>query len=196
MTGSKPNDFRQNDVLRFIVSYTLMRLAVLLMLVLLSVFVGTILVPALATFLPGGGIKDFLTDKEVGAAFGTVTVCIGLVWVFSDDGRLHAPHDSGFAANAAASVLLVYIFYFIPAVFRDSFTQEGRMELFYKVLYYPTLWAVQRCSTFTAGVLVGILVMITSALGAYVAVYVRYRRRYRYITSRKNDLKKSAEGQY
>lgn len=167
-----------NDLLGFIVPYTLMRLAVLIMLVLLGAFAGAVLVPSLATFLPSDwqAVKGFLTDGGVGRAFGAVTVCVGLAWVFAEDGRRRAAYGTK-TAYAAAGIVLIYIFYFIPAVFRDSFAAEGRAELFYKVFYYPALWAQQVSGEFTAAVLMGMIVMMTAALGAFVTAYVRYTKR-------------------
>lgn len=42
--------------------------------------------------------------------------------------------------NITIVYLLMLLVYFIPAIFRDSFSQEGKGDIFYKVLYYPCIW--------------------------------------------------------
>ena len=135
------------DWLRFIVGYTLARLGLLLALVLFGAFTGAILFPSLVTFLPYSmvGVKNFLTQPNVESVIGTVVICLFLIWVFFDDARKHTAYEEWSMTTILTVLILIGMFYFIPAIFRDSFHAEGKGEVFYMVLYYPAKWVTEVC---------------------------------------------------
>ena len=69
--------------------------------------------------------------------------------------------------------------YFIPTVFRDSFTTEGKAEIFYKVLYFPCSWLYDGMNVnFYVSVLTtsGILILLSFIM--YVTAYIIYRKKH------------------
>lgn len=180
------NDF---DWLRFVVVYTLSRLGLLLALVLFGAFSGAVLFPSLATFLPYSmlEVKNFITASNVESAIGTVIICLFLVWVFFDDGKKHTAYDEWSMTTILTALILVGLFYFIPAIFRDSFSAEGKAEVFYLVLYYPARWVISLCSdNYLVGVLGSIFVMLGTAFAAYVLSYKRYVKKHPVVLERRN----------
>ena len=179
------NDF---DWLRFVVVYTLSRLGLLLALVLFGAFSGAVLFPSLATFLPYSmiDVKNFITSPNVESVIGTVIVCLFLVWVFFDDGRKHTAYDEWSMTTIMTVLILVGLFYFIPAIFRDSFSSEGKAEIFYMVMYYPARWVTKLCSdNYLVGVLGSIFVMLGTAFAAYVISYKRYVKKHPVVLERR-----------
>ena len=74
---------------------------------------------------------------------------------------------------------MVGMFYFIPAIFRDSFSAEGKGDIFYMVLYYPAGWTIKLFSgNYIIGVLSSIFVMLGTAMGAYIISYKIYIRKH------------------
>ena len=169
------------DWLRFVVVYTAARLGLLLALVVFGAFTGAVLFPALATFLPYSmiGIKNFLTQPIVESAMGTVVICLFLVWVFFDDGRKHTAYEEWSLATILGVLILIGMFYFIPAIFRDSFHSEGKGDIFYMVLYYPARWVIKLCSgNYLIGVMGSAVVMLGTAFAAYVLSYKLYVKKH------------------
>lgn len=169
------------DWLRFVVTYTAARLGLLLALVLLGAFAGSVLFPSLVTFLPRSmeAVKDFMTETDVRSVIGTAVICLLLVWVFYDDARKHTAYDEWSMTTILTVLILVGLLYFIPAIFRDSFHAEGKAEFLYTVLYYPAGWVVGLCSdNYLVGVLGSILVMLGSAFAAYVVSYKIYVKKH------------------
>lgn len=169
------------DWLRFVVVYTAARLGLLLALVVFGAFTGAVLFPALATFLPYSmiGIKNFLTQPIVESAVGTVVICLFLVWVFFDDGRKHTAYEEWSLATILGVLILIGMFYFIPAIFRDSFHSEGKGDIFYMVLYYPARWVIKLCSgNYLIGVMGSAVVMLGTAFAAYVLSYKLYVKKH------------------
>ncbi|EGC03512.1 MULTISPECIES: hypothetical protein [Ruminococcus] len=169
------------DWLRFIVGYTLARLGLLLALVLFGAFTGAVLFPSLVTFLPYSmvGVKNFLTQPNVESVIGTVVICLFLIWVFFDDARKHTAYEEWSMTTILTVLILIGMFYFIPAIFRDSFHAEGKGEVFYMVLYYPAKWVTEVCGgNYLIGVLGSIIVLLGTALVTYVASYKIYVKKH------------------
>ena len=182
--GSKSYDW-----LRFIVVYTLARLGLLLALVLFGAFTGAVLFPSLVTFLPYSmvGVKNFLTQPNVGSVIGTVVICLFLIWVFFDDGRKHTAYEEWSMTTILTVLILVGMFYYIPAIFRDSFSAEGKGEIFYKVLYYPAGWVISVLGgDYMTGVLGSMLLLMGTALVTYVVSYKMYVKKHPVLLSSRN----------
>lgn len=160
--------------------YTAARIALMLGLVLLGAFVGELAIPALATFLPYSAlsVKEFIINDTVDSVAAMVLVCIIFIWIFYDDGRKHTAYENWSAVNISIVLLLMLAAYFIPGIFRDSFHQEGKADVFYRILYYPVGWLIERSSGYLMGVLLGAIIMLSAALAAYVAAFKRYIKKH------------------
>ena len=171
----------QYDWLRFVVGYTAARLGLLLALVVFGAFTGAVLFPSLVTFLPYSmaGVKNFFTQPDVKSAVGTVVICLFLIWVFFDDGRKHTAYEEWSMTTILTVLILVGMFYFIPAIFRDSFHAEGKGDIFYMVLYYPAGWVIDLFNdNYLIGIMFSILVMLGTAFAAYVISYKTYVKKH------------------
>lgn len=171
--------------------YTFSRLGLLLALVLFGAFSGAVLFPSLATFLPYSmvDVKNFITAANVESVIGTVVICLFLIWVFFDDGRKHTAYDEWSMTTILTVLILVGMFYFIPAIFRDSFSSEGKAEIFYMVLYFPSKWVIDLCSdNYLVGVLGSIFVMLGTAFAAYVISYKRYVKKHPVVLERRSRM--------
>jgi len=169
------------DWLRFVVGYTITRLGLLLALVLFGAFTGAVLFPSLVTFLPYSmvGVKNFFTQPDVKSLVGTVVICLFLIWVFFDDGKKHTAYEEWSLTTILAVLILVGMFYFIPAIFRDSFHAEGKGDIFYMVLYYPAGWLIDLLDdNYIIGIMFSILVMLGTAFAAYVISYKNYVKKH------------------
>lgn len=169
------------DWLRFVVGYTISRLGLLLALVLFGAFTGAVLFPSLVTFLPYSmvGVKNFFTQPDVKSVVGTVVICLFLIWVFFDDGRKHTAYEEWSLTTIFTVLILVGMFYFIPAIFRDSFHAEGKGDIFYMVLYYPAGWLIDLFNdNYIIGIIFSILVMLGTAFAAYVISYKSYVKKH------------------
>lgn len=169
------------DWLRFVVGYTITRLGLLLALVLFGAFTGAVLFPSLVTFLPYSmvGVKNFFTQPDVKSLVCTVVICLFLIWVFFDDGKKHTAYEEWSLTTILAVLILVGMFYFIPAIFRDSFHAEGKGDIFYMVLYYPAGWLIDLFDdNYIIGIMFSILVMLGTAFSAYVISYKNYVKKH------------------
>ena len=174
------------DWLRFVVGYTITRLGLLLALVLFGAFTGAVLFPSLVTFLPYSmvGVKNFFTQPDVKSLVGTVVICLFLIWVFFDDGKKHTAYEEWSLTTIIAVLILVGMFYFIPAIFRDSFHAEGKGDIFYMVLYYPAGWLIDLFDdNYIIGIMFSILVMLGTAVAAYVTSYKNYVKKHAVLLS-------------
>ena len=169
------------DWLRFVVGYTITRLGLLLALVLFGAFTGAVLFFFFLTFLPYSmvGVKNFFTQPDVKSLVGTVVICLFLIWVFFDDGKKHTAYEEWSLTTILAVLILVGMFYFIPAIFRDSFHAEGKGDIFYMVLYYPAGWLIDLFDdNYIIGIMFSILVMLGTAFAAYVISYKNYVKKH------------------
>jgi len=168
------------DLLQTLI-YTLARIGLFIMLVLLGAFVGEILFPSAVSFLPYSAIsfKEFITDNTVQSVTAMVIVCLFFIWVFYDDGKRHAAYESWSMVNITIVMLIMLFVYFIPAIFRDSFHGEGKADVFYMVLYYPCSWAVDKLGgNYLSGIVAATLVMLAAAFAAYFISYRLYVKKH------------------
>lgn len=175
------------DWLRFVVIYTASRLGLLLVLVLFGAFTGAVLFPSVITFLPYSmlDVKTFMDGAAVKSVIGTVIVCSFLVWVFFDDARRHTAYEEWSVTTILTVLILIGMFYFIPAIFRDSFSAEGKGDIFYRVLYYPAGWVVSAMGgNYLIGVLGSIFIMLGTAFAAYFISYKVYVKKHPVVLKR------------
>lgn len=161
--------------------YTLARIGLMIMLILLGAFVGEILFPGIATFLPSSmmGFKNFITDDTVQSVIAMFIVMIFFLWVFYDDGKRHSAYENWNIVNIFIVLILMLMIYFVPAIFRESFHSEGKAEVFFLIWYYPCLWLSSKQSLgYMTGVLLAELIMIASAFAAYFAAYKIYVKKH------------------
>lgn len=171
----------EQDWLGFVVVYTAARLGLLLSLVLLGAFSGAVLFPSVITFLPYSmiDVKNFFAEPTVKSVIATLVICLFYAWVFYDDARKHTAYEEWSLTNILIVLILIGVLYFIPAIFRDSFNEEGKGEIFYKVLYYPAGWVIRAVGdNYLIGVLLSISVMLGTALGAYIISYRSYVKKH------------------
>ena len=124
--------------------YILSRIGIMIVLTLFSAFAGIVLIPALVTVFPSFFLR-----------------------LFYDDGKRHAAYENWSWVNITIVYLLMLLVYFIPAIFRDSFSQEGKGDIFYKVLYYPCIWLNE-------GVGIGIGLLLAASYCFYLIAYKVY----------------------
>ena len=180
------------DSIKFLL-YTLARIGLMFLLAVFSAFAGEILFPAIVTLLPSSaaGIKDFFTDPVSQSAIGMGIMVIFLVWIFYDDGKRHAAYESWSSINITIVYLIMLCIYFIPGIFRDSFAAEGKLDVFYLVLYYPCHWL-------SDGFQMNYLVSIVVGMGIILALsFVSYMLAFRiYIKKHPVILKRMQERRY
>lgn len=168
------------DLLRTLL-YTLGRIGLLIMLVLFGAFMGEILFPAATSFLPSSmiGLKEFMINDTVQSAVALIVVCLFFIWVFYDDGKRHSAYEDWSVVNILIVLMVMLVIYFIPAIFRDSFTSEGRADVFYMIFYYPcTCFMTEEKDNFLIGILISTLIMIACAFSSYTAAFVRYMKKH------------------
>lgn len=161
--------------------YTLARIGLMIMLILLGAFAGEILFPGIATFLPSSmaEFKNFITDDTVQSVIAMFIVIIFFLWVFYDDGKRHSAYENWNIVNIFIVLILMLMIYFVPAIFRESFHSEGKAEVFFLIWYYPCLWLSSKQSLgYMTGVLLAELIMIASAFAAYFAAYKIYVKKH------------------
>lgn len=161
--------------------YTLARIGLMIMLILLGAFAGEILFPGIATFLPSSMVefKNFITDDTVQSVIAMFIVIIFFLWVFYDDGKRHSAYENWNIVNIFIVLILMLMIYFVPAIFRESFHSEGKAEVFFLIWYYPCLWLSSKQSLgYMTGVLLAELIMIASAFAAYLAAYKIYVKKH------------------
>jgi len=161
--------------------YTLARIGLMIMLILLGAFAGEILFPGIATFLPSSmaEFKNFITDDTVQSVIAMFIVIIFFLWVFYDDGKRHSAYENWNIVNIFIVLILMLMIYFVPAIFRESFHSEGKAEVFFLIWYYPCLWLSSKQSLgYMTGVLLAEMIMIASAFAAYFAAYKIYVKKH------------------
>ncbi len=170
--------------------YTLARIGLMIMLVLLGAFAGEILFPGIATFLPYSMIefKNFITDDTVQSVIAMLIVIVFFLWVFYDDGKRHSAYENWNSVNILIVLILMLIIYFVPAIFRESFHSEGKADVFYLIWYYPCSWLSNNQSlTYMTGVLFSELIMIAPAFAAYFSAYKIYVKKHPVLLIPKNE---------
>ncbi len=168
----------------------------MLMLVLFGAFTGEVLVPSIATFLPYSALpfKEFITDPNVRSAAGMVIVCLIFLWVFYDDGKRHTAYENWSMVNILTVLILMLIVYFVPAIFRDSFHSEGKADVFYAVLYYPSGWVRDKLGmSFLPAVTAASVMMLAVAFMAYFIAYKRYVKKHPSLSEEARQKRKLAE---
>lgn len=161
--------------------YTLKRFGIMLILVVIGCFMGVVALPALASVFPGSarGVKDFLTNPNVGSVLCLAIVTGMMTKIFYNDGRKHTAYEEWEGYTVAAIQLVIGMAYVIPAAFGSSFAQEGRAGLFFKVLYYPARWLYSGLSAeLSVGALAVALLNFVFCCVSYIAAYKIYTKRH------------------
>ena len=165
------------------VKYILSRIAIMLVpvsythLTLFAAFAGMVLIPALVTIFPSGasGSKSFMTNGNVDSFIGFAVMLAFFLRLFYDDGKRHAAYEDWSWVNITIVYLLMLLVYFIPSIFRDSFSQEGKGDVFYKVLYYPCIWLNEGLGmNYLVSVIVGIGLLLLASYCIYFIAYKIY----------------------
>ena len=80
-----------------------------------------------------------------------------------------------FPSSTSAFKSFMILVYFIPAIFRDSFSQEGKGDIFYKVLYYPCIWLNEGVGmNYLVSVIIGIGLLLAASYCFYLIAYKVY----------------------
>ncbi|WP_051588887.1 hypothetical protein [Ruminococcus sp. NK3A76] len=174
--------------------YTFARLGLLLMLDLFGMFVGGVIFPGIASFMPTdgkGAVKQFLTNPIVGSVIGYIVMTAILVWIFRDDGKKHAAYEEWSWENILIVMMIMLMAAFVPSIFRESYKESATMTVVYNGLYYPLSWLCDGVGTgltrtyqdetpeglglpYTVAVLVGNGIQLALCFGAYVAAFKIY----------------------
>lgn len=168
------------DLLDYIL-YTLGRIGLLIMLVLFGAFMGEIFFPGIVSFLPYSAVsvKEFFTDSTVQSAVALAVICFFFIWLFYDDGKRHTAYEDFSVVNICIVLLIMMIIYFIPSIFRDSFHQEGKADVFYMILYYPCSWADEFSQgSLQVNVVLTSLIIIVISFASYLIAYKRYVKKH------------------
>lgn len=161
------------DLLKSIL-YTLARFGIMLVLIILGCFAGEIVFPSAATILPKG-VKGFMTNDITGSLIGMMIMIVMLMIIFYSDGKRHTAYEEWSGYSICAIQIIIGICYLIPGVFRDSFAQEGRAQLFYKVWYYPCEWLYNGNGVdFTVSILTVTAITVVLSCVMYILAYHMY----------------------
>lgn len=159
------------------IGYIASRIGIMLALTIFGAFAGMILFPAIVTFFPSSmsGFKTFMTSTTTDSVIAFIIMLAFFLRIFYDDGKRHAAYESWSSVNITIVYLLMLMVYFIPAIFRESFSAEGKGEVFYKVFYYPCQWLIGGFGMdYMVGVLVGIGLLLVASFGIYLTAYKIY----------------------
>ncbi|MBR1739034.1 MAG: hypothetical protein IJ737_01965 [Ruminococcus sp.] len=176
--------------------YTLARIGLMLALIVFGAFAGEVILPGAASFLPDSmlGLKEFLVNDTVQSVNSMLVVSLFFLWVFFDDGRRHTAYENWSYTNIIIVVICMFIMYFIPAIFRDSFHEEGKLDFVYMVLYYPAAWAIGAVKDYLSGIVVATAVMLVFAAAAYIVSFKLYTKKHpSIIEQRKRSLLEAAK---
>ncbi len=166
--------------LKFLI-YTLGRIGMVIVSIITGVFFGNIVFPALASIVPKSlnNVSDFITNKNTQSFVAWLIMLVILVLVFYDDGKKHTAYDIWSSVNIAITTILMWLVYFIPAIFRDSFYSSGQGEFFYNALYFPFKWISDGAGIdYLFSVAIGFGFMIALVFFTYVLSYKLYLKKH------------------
>lgn len=172
------------DSVQFLL-YVLKRIGVMIMVNLLGAITALIFVPSLASFFKDTGDKTgvvhrFLISDTGGSIIGWLVMLILLVWLFYDDGKKHTAYEIWSSINVTIVLIMMFIVYFVPSVFENSFHAESKGKFFYSVLYAPVKWLENKydmAHTSAAGIGMGIILIVLFVV--YVLSYKLYMRKHK-----------------
>lgn len=185
------------DSIKFLL-YTLARIGLMLLLAVFSAFVGEIIFPAIVSLVPSSAtdLKNFMTDPVVDSVIGMIIITFFLVWIFYDDGKRHSAYESWSSVNITIVFLLMIFIYFIPAIFRDSFAAEGKLDVFYLVLYYPCRWLTEKFEmNYLISVIVGMGIILVASFMSYFTAFKLYVKKHPFILQQMNERKYASENE-
>ena len=168
------------DSVKFLL-YVLKRIGIFIAVDLFGSAVAKVFVPAIASFFPAtGAAKRFLTEGTGGSLVGWAVMLILLSVVFFDDGKKHTAYEIWNSINIIIALIFMFLVYFIPSVFRDSFHQESKGDVFYSIIYAPVQWLEDKFDmayTSSAGIGIGIILFVLFVV--YVVSYKIYLRKHK-----------------
>ncbi|GAB5082227.1 hypothetical protein Osc1_14000 [Hominimerdicola sp. 21CYCFAH17_S] len=184
------------DSLKFLL-YTLARIGLLLASLALALVFGKIFFPIIASLVPESmnNLNNFFLSPVSGSVVAWLTMLVLLAVLFFDDGRRHAAYESWSSINVSIALILMFMVYFIPVIFRDSFSAEGKGRLFYEFYYFPCKWlnGLQGIDL-TLSAALGIGLILIACLLMYILSYRLYVRKHPVILRRSESLQTDPDG--
>lgn len=102
-----------------------------------------------------------------------------LTILFYDDGKRHAAYEFWSSINVTITLIFMLLVYFVPAIFRDSFSAEGKGRVFYDLYYFPCRWLYEGVGMeFTLSVAVGTGIILALLFAMYLLSFRLYAKRH------------------
>lgn len=157
--------------------YIFARIGLMIILAVFGAFTGVILFPSIVTLLPSSmmSVKTFMINPNVESAIAFIIMTVFFLRIFYDDGKRHAAYESWSSVSITIVYLLMLVVYFIPVIFRDSFSAEGKGDVFYLIYYYPCHWLSEGLGLdYMISVLVGMGVLLAMSYAVYLLAFRIY----------------------
>lgn len=164
------------DSLKFL-GYISARIGLMIILSVFGAFTGVILFPSIVTLLPSSmmSVKTFMINPNVESAIAFIIMAAFFLRIFYDDGKRHAAYESWSSVNITIVYLIMLVVYFIPAIFRDSFSAEGKGDVFYLIYYYPCHWLSDGLGLdYMVSVLLGMGILLVMSFAVYLLAFKIY----------------------